>query len=99
METAHHLLAECRYTKRIWESVAQWLSQESLQPGQWKHIIMAIEWWTNITSTTGVPRKATRSLALLVMWEIWNERNSRIFRHQGSPTASLMAKVKSSTNL
>nr|TKW03953.1 hypothetical protein SEVIR_7G077100v2 [Setaria viridis] len=99
METVHHLLAECRFTKQIWKHVALWLTQERLHPEQWQHSITTLEWWTNITSTTGISRKATRSLTLLIMWEIWNERNSRIFHHQGSSAPSLMAKIKSSANL
>nr|TKW05006.1 hypothetical protein SEVIR_7G147400v2 [Setaria viridis] len=99
METAHHLLAECRYTKQIWKLIAQWLSQGILQPEQWTRSTRAIDWWIGITSTPGTPRKAYRSLTLLIMWELWNERNSRIFRHKGSPTTQLMAKIKSSANM
>ena len=31
-ETALHLLAECRYTKRVWNLIAEWLAQPTLRP-------------------------------------------------------------------
>jgi hypothetical protein len=36
-----------------------------------------------------VSGKAIRALTLLVMWLIWNKRNSRIFVHQESRTRHL----------
>ncbi|KAG2592888.1 hypothetical protein PVAP13_5NG584850 [Panicum virgatum] len=35
-----------------------------------------------------------RSLLLLISWEIWNERNGRIFRHKESSLLTLLAKIK-----
>ena len=52
-------------------------------------------WWTNITSSEHVPRKAIRSLALLVIWEIWRERNARVFRNHETSPLGLLAKIKS----
>ncbi|KAF8779367.1 hypothetical protein HU200_002634 [Digitaria exilis] len=32
-----------------------------------------------ITTTAKLPRKASSSLVMLVVWEIWKERNARNF--------------------
>nr|TKW33691.1 hypothetical protein SEVIR_2G256200v2 [Setaria viridis] len=94
METGHHLLAECRYTRRIWDQTATWLAQPNLRPNAWRPSSNALEWWATITTTPDSPRKALRSLILLIMWEVWKERNARIFnRHETSPT-TLMMKIK-----
>ena len=38
--------------------------------------------------------KALRSLLLLVNWEIWKERNARIFDRCKSSTIALLTKIK-----
>lgn len=49
---------------------------------------------SNITTTPAMPRKAIRALAMLVTWEIWKERNARVFQHHGSSALSLFTKTK-----
>ena len=36
METALHLLADCRFTRRVWESNALWIQEPLLKPSNWK---------------------------------------------------------------
>ena len=48
----------------------------------------------NITTMPATPRKAVRTLAMLILWEIWKERNSRVFQRQESSVLSLFAKIK-----
>jgi hypothetical protein len=57
------------------------------------------EWWAITTSGPNIPRKAARSLALLIIWEVWKERNNRIFDHTKSTTTSLVIKIKSEFGL
>jgi hypothetical protein len=52
------------------------------------------EWWEATANLKEVPKKALRTLTLLVNWEIWNERNRRIFQHKELSTGSLLAKIK-----
>jgi hypothetical protein len=66
METALHLLSECRYSRRVWSLITNWVRQPSLRPGEWRQGASQLEWWTNITTRLEVPRDASRSLALLV---------------------------------
>ena len=42
-----------------------------------------------------MPQSAVRSLALLVTWEIWRERNARVFRKHETSVLGLLAKIKS----
>ncbi|KAF8650663.1 hypothetical protein HU200_063815 [Digitaria exilis] len=42
-----------------------------------------------------MPKKAVRALVMLVTWEIWKERNARIFRHHESSALLLFTKIKS----
>jgi hypothetical protein len=36
-----------------------------------------------------------RSLILLVIWEVWKERNDRVFNRRAAAPPSLLAKIKS----
>lgn len=64
-------------------------------PGSMGKQQSVLQWWTNITTTPKIPRKATRSLALLILWEIWLERNNRVFNRRESLFLTVMAKIKS----
>jgi hypothetical protein len=99
LETAHHLLAGCRFSRRIWTLVATWIGLHSLHPTEWSPSTTTSEWWFSITSITDTPRKALRSLVLLVSWEIWKERNNRIFDRRESPAPSVVNKIKAEVSL
>jgi hypothetical protein len=40
----------------------------------------------------GVSRKGLKSLVILVCWEIWNERNARIFNSTEAPSFAVTEK-------
>ena len=50
---------------------------------------------TNITPH----RKVVASLTLLVTWEVWNERNARVFNNKSVPSLVLLDKVKNEARL
>jgi hypothetical protein len=58
MESAHHLLAYCRYIKRIWEYVEAWMAQPGLNLADWASTHNTLQWWTMVT-TLSVTSKRT----------------------------------------
>lgn len=44
-------------------------------------------------------RKGIASLTLLTTWEIWNERNARVFRNKHTPPLVLLDKIKTEARL
>jgi hypothetical protein len=48
---------------------------------------------------TSPHRKGFASLTLLTVWEIWQERNARIFCHQASLTFVILDKIKCEARL
>ena len=65
-KTAHHLVTECRYTKRVWCLAASWTAQPNLKPEKWQASDSALDWWSKITNTVDIPREAIRSFTLLI---------------------------------
>lgn len=69
-ETAHHIMAECRYTKCVWSLIATCLSYPQVDPANVAGTGTVNEWWTRLASLAGVPKRGLRSLILLVVWEV-----------------------------
>ena len=49
--------------------------------------------------TSGHHREALGSLTLLVAWEIWCERNARVFNKKFTPSFIILDKVKKEARL
>ncbi|WVZ95115.1 hypothetical protein U9M48_040917, partial [Paspalum notatum var. saurae] len=92
-ETAHHLIVECRYSRRIWEAIASWLSIAPLDPASWPNSKSVKQWWLMVDSSA-VPKKGTCSLLLLIVWQIWLERNTRTFQRRERSVPDLLAAIK-----
>jgi hypothetical protein len=45
------------------------------------------------------PRKGLRSKTLLVSWEIWKERNNRIFDRRGASVPSFVNRINGEVSL
>jgi hypothetical protein len=51
-----------------------------------------MEWWNMISS--GKNRKGLASLAMLIIWEIWNERNDRVFKNKRAPSQIVFERIR-----
>jgi hypothetical protein len=50
-------------------------------PENWRQAEDVTTWFTElVTETTMSKRQGVSSMVILTIWEIWNERNGRIFR-------------------
>lgn len=82
LETASHLFMECPVVRSLWERVALWVRQASLRPSNWVGATLP-DWFIKITTDLPAAKKqGLRSLIMLVMWEVWRERNARVFRKE-----------------
>jgi hypothetical protein len=77
-ESVDHLFVHCRFTMRLWTQVKEWLGIPDLVPSHWAGLSIA-EWWRRMSHEATANRKAMASLTLLVSWEVWCERNARVF--------------------
>ena len=76
-----------------------WIAYPELTPNAWRPNDSALTWWLNIATTPGVPKKAIWSFAMLIIWEVWKERNFRVFNRHETSTTKLMEKIKAEANL
>ena len=93
-ESALHLLAECRYTRRVWNLIAEWTAQPTMRTQEWQPSDSVAQWWQNSATTPLVPRKAMATMTMLVSWEIWKEWNRRVFRHHETSAPALISLIK-----
>ncbi|WVZ88362.1 hypothetical protein U9M48_034892 [Paspalum notatum var. saurae] len=93
-ESEMHLFFECRFSKRIWAEVAQWAAVQHLVPSTWGHYDSVLQGWSSLSEAPVDSRLRLRSLIILVVWELWCERNARIFENRGSTIQQVLAKIK-----
>ena len=89
-ETGAHLLFKCRFTIRLWRSLAAKLGLHHIETSRWHLHGSVLDWWEDGTGSHVPNRSALASLTLLVSWTIWNERNARVFRHKSAPPPILL---------
>jgi hypothetical protein len=81
LETAEHLLVECPWSTALWFRVADKFGAATLRPDTWSLPLASLpSWLASLSALVGDPAKTAKSLAMLVIWAIWRERNARIFR-------------------
>jgi hypothetical protein len=97
-ETNNHLFVHCRFTIRIWELLKEWLGLHGIHPTHWADATIQ-DWWSSMAEGARPQRKGLASLVLLTVWEIWKERNARVFRHKLSPTFVILDKIKCEARL
>jgi len=87
-ETAAHLILHCPFARLVWEKMEIWTQQLIRPPQDGLEIIV---WWQ--TELAQLPKKIRRLKAALMMycaWNIWKERNRRVFElKQGTPSEVL----------
>jgi hypothetical protein len=81
----------CRFTKRLWERVKEWLGIPHIHPNNWG-VLSFPEWWGSMA--TGQSRGGVASLSMLIIWELWNERNDRIFKNKHAPVQVVFDRVR-----
>ena len=98
-ESGAHLFLKCRYTLRIWNGIISWLGLSSIDTSRWASFVSVKEWWDSIIFANGTARKSLASLLMLVTWEIWNERNARVFRKVFTMPTVIASQIKTEAAL
>ncbi|XP_073368030.1 uncharacterized protein [Aegilops tauschii subsp. strangulata] len=80
LESSVHLLWQCPVARTIWAAAAGWHGCAALAPSTWPEGDRSEIYWAHIIDNTQAEhRKRIRSLTMLITWELWLERNRRVF--------------------
>jgi hypothetical protein len=95
LETTSHLFTECQYSLAIWEKAGHWLRVDGLLPGNWVDSHELSAWFVGLGNCgQRSKRDGLRSMVMLIVWEIWKERNRRIFNNAARPTDLLISAIQ-----
>jgi hypothetical protein len=78
----------------VWSKVKQGLGLHDVDPSSWYAFGNVEEWWMEAIHKQRQAKKAMVSLGMLVSWEIWKERNTRIFQNTASSSIVMINKIK-----
>jgi hypothetical protein len=95
LETTHHLFCECPMATEIWTQVGNWAQAASLMPSNWNQTADLKEWFTElVASAAPSARSGLWSLTVLTIWEIWIERNARVFRRTARSAQQVVSSIQ-----
>lgn len=96
-ETVDHLLLRCTYAREIWFKQLQRSANQRLTPRPDHQLA---EWWA--ASRKSLPknlRKGFDSLLVLLCWELWKERNRRVFDNASKLPAEMLKRINDEVDL
>ncbi|KAM0847321.1 hypothetical protein ACQ4PT_055094 [Festuca glaucescens] len=96
LETASHVITECPFSVKVWEHMAVFFGLDTLKPVRWLGKDLSIqEWYRDMVSRHSKSQRKIIFLASnLICWEIWKERNRRIFKKKELPMTALIVRLK-----
>ena len=96
-ETADHLILHCCFAKEVWHLMARWTQNLVKIPDMGSSVAT---WWQQ--ELTGLPKKLRRTKAALLMytaWNLWKERNQRIFEHNRAIATRVFQEIKAEISI
>lgn len=83
LETPSHLFIECPWSRTIWDALASLADMPAIKPANWMGDTKFATWMQSCyDAMTKEKRKGIISLVQLITWEIWKERNRRVFQKE-----------------
>ena len=92
-ETANHLALHCSFAKEVWFQFrdshnAMFAVADESQP--------VGEWWERLCSASGSreQNRGNMTVAAYIVWNLWKERNQRVFEHKELTAIALAGLIK-----
>uniref|UniRef100_A0A8R7R9R8 Reverse transcriptase zinc-binding domain-containing protein n=1 Tax=Triticum urartu TaxID=4572 RepID=A0A8R7R9R8_TRIUA len=98
LETANHLSLQCSFAKVIWDLLRR--STDDLCTAAATATSIS-EWWEHTGRGRGSKdrNKEEMALAAYIVWNLWKERNRRIFEHKEMGPLELAASISDEVNM
>uniref|UniRef100_J3M7K7 Histone H2A/H2B/H3 domain-containing protein n=1 Tax=Oryza brachyantha TaxID=4533 RepID=J3M7K7_ORYBR len=91
LETAQHLFKDCPTTKTIWREILRKIKCANIDMNS---TMQLDDWWTNAVSAQPKDLKGgTKTIITLISWEIWKERNNRVFNRKEATVRELVSRI------
>ena len=95
LESGIHLCLMCPFAQETWSRVATWENFSNLQPAIQNNTDTLIQWWeSTLPSIPKERRREFNGMAIYIMWNLWNERNRRIFDNKYSTALQVAGRAK-----
>ena len=95
LETCLHLALLCPFTRAVWNLILHWEHFDAsiiLSAEDPTHLI---SWWEEVQSKiTKDDRKRFNGLVIYTVWNIWKERNRRIFTNTHETAMQVASRTK-----
>jgi hypothetical protein len=95
LETTSHLFQECGYSRNVWDKVSSWIGAAAIRPTNWAPTQDLGQWYTDMGNNgTRYARDGVRSMIMLTTWELWKERNSRVFNRSSRTSEQVFGAIQ-----
>ena len=88
-------MANCPYSKQVWQQVEDWSGEQGLKQNQ--HSSRIKNWWTHLNTAQGHTAGANPKRAQIVVytaWNLWKERCRRVFDNKAMDVQHLLDSIK-----
>ncbi|CAM0874879.1 unnamed protein product [Alopecurus aequalis] len=98
LESSLHLFGECPVTKQVWLRASRWEGCRALDPALWPPLNSILQLWMDAILASQLPTntKGLNSMIILISWEIWLERNRRVFSNKKLPVRDILLAIRRS---
>jgi hypothetical protein len=79
--------------------IKDWLGLHNFDTLAWLPFDDIESWWCSVVLTGVGRQKGLVSLLMLIYWEIWHERNARIFKNESTMPNGILKKIKIEASL
>nr|TKW36692.1 hypothetical protein SEVIR_2G456600v2 [Setaria viridis] len=77
--TAIHLCLHCSFSKQVWHLVSVWTDGQVCTPTDEQQDLQV--WWSiALQALNKQHRRSKAAIIIITAWNIWNERNRRVFQ-------------------
>ncbi|XP_015057495.1 uncharacterized protein LOC107003703 [Solanum pennellii] len=80
-ESIEHIFIECHYARKVWERLLYWIDNHSRCPMTWSQFI---QWSIQHGKGKTTSAQLFKSTLAEGVYELWNERNKRLFEDKSS---------------
>jgi hypothetical protein len=95
-ETINHLLITYPVAKEVWWSTCYWV-RCTCNLGA---AVTIQDWWEQLLLMQGAGRRdGVSTLFMLVCWQLWKERNARVFDRRSATVAMVLDRIRAEADL